>query len=154
MKLTDLVVRFAVSPAGAAFDCYVVRFTGHSLVTFVFARAYGVAYNAPLLLTTMGARSGLKRSAVLPKFEAGANLAVVGSKGGAPTDPHWVYNLRANDQVWIRVGRKLRPARARIAKGEERSKLWREITALAPVYLSYQENCAQTREIPVVILES
>jgi deazaflavin-dependent oxidoreductase (nitroreductase family) len=154
MKLTDLVVRIAVSPAGAAFDCHVVRFTGHSLVTHVFARAHGVDYNAPLLLSTIGARSGKRRSAVLPKFEVGSKLAVIGSKGGAPTDPHWVYNLRANAQVWIRVGRKLRPARARIAKGDERAELWREITALAPVYLSYQENCAQTREIPVVVLES
>ena len=52
MKFIDVVVRFAVTPAGAAFDRHVVRLTGHSLVSWVFARASGVDYNAPLLLTT------------------------------------------------------------------------------------------------------
>lgn len=56
MNLTQVIVRFAVTPAGAAFDRYVVRFTGHSLVSWAFARANGVEYNAPLLLTTIGAR--------------------------------------------------------------------------------------------------
>jgi deazaflavin-dependent oxidoreductase (nitroreductase family) len=154
MKITDLIVRFAVSSAGAAFDRHVVRYTGHSFVSFAFARAYGVDYNAPLLLTTIGARTAKKRSVVLPLFQAGKHLAVVGSKGGMRSDPHWVHNLRANPEVWIRVDRKLRPARARIAMGQERVELWREITALAPVYLSYQENCRKTREIPVVVLES
>jgi deazaflavin-dependent oxidoreductase (nitroreductase family) len=89
---------------------------------------------------------------VLPHFPAGPDLAVVGSRGGLPTDPHWVHNLRANPQVWIRVKRVSRPAQARIAKGDERAALWREITAQAPVYLDYQKNCEQTREIPVVVL--
>lgn len=152
MKFSEVIVRFAVTPGGAALDRFVVRFTGHSFVSWLFARADGSHYNAPLLLTTIGARTGLKRSVVLPHFPAGSDLAVVGSKGGLPTDPHWVYNLRANPQLWIRVNRALRPVEARIAKGNERAELWREITARAPVYLAYQKSCEQSREIPVIVL--
>ena len=99
MKTSDVIVRFAVSPVGAALDCYGVRYTGHSFVSWVFARAAGVQYNAPLLLTAIGAVSGKKRPVVLPGFAVGDALCVVGSRGGMPTDPFWVRNLRANPQA-------------------------------------------------------
>ena len=152
MDLSGWIVRFAVTPAGAVLDQYCVAFTGHSFVAWAFARANGVPYNRPLLLTTVGARSGKKRRAVLPWFAAGEDRAVVGSRGGMRSDPHWVHNLRAHPQVEIRVDRKTRPAMARIVEGEERAALWKEITARSPVYLEYQERCAKYREIPVVVV--
>ncbi len=152
MKASELVVRFALTPFGAALDRHAVRLSGHSPVSWLFARAYGGPYNRPLLLTTVGRRTGKKRNAVLPYFPAGAAIAIVGSRGGMPWDPKWVHNLRANPQAWVRIDRKRRRVRARIAQGEERQKLWAEISARAPIYLSYQGR-AKTREIPVVVLE-
>ncbi len=153
MKASEAVVRLAVSPLGAALDRHSVRFTGHSFVSWIFARSEGVAYNRPLLLTTIGAVTGKRRTVVLPHFAVGDALCVVGSRGGMPTDPYWVRNLRANPQAWIRKDRKLRPVRAHFAKGEERDALWGPITERSPVYLVYQRRAKKHREIPVVVLE-
>jgi deazaflavin-dependent oxidoreductase (nitroreductase family) len=152
MKASELVVRVALSPFGAELDRVVVRWTGHSPVSWTFARAYGSPYNKPLLLTTTGRRSGKRRRAVLPFFPAGDAVAIVGSRGGMPHDPQWVLNLRAHPEVEIRIDRRVRRVRARIAAGDERAKLWAEITGLAPIYITYQQR-ATTREIPVVVLE-
>ena len=152
MSASDWVVRFAVSRTGAALDVYGVRYTGHSLVSFLFARTYGSPYNRPLLLETTGAKTGKRRRAVLPYFPAGGVIAIVGSRGGAPSDPNWVHNLRSNPEANVRIGRKLRRVHARIAEGDERAKLWAEISNRAPVYRTYQER-AKTREIPVVVLD-
>ena len=149
----ERVTGFAVTPAGAALDRFCVRWLGHSLVSWLFARGSGQAYNVPLLLTATGRSSGLPRSVVLPYFPAGAAIAVVGSKGGLPEDPHWVKNLRAEPRCEIYLWRRRHRKRARIAAGEERAGLWREISARAPVYLDYQERARGHREIPVVILE-
>jgi deazaflavin-dependent oxidoreductase (nitroreductase family) len=94
----------------------------------------------------------MRRRAVLPYFPAGGAIAIVGSRGGAPSDPNWVHNLRANPDASVRIGRKLRRVHARIAEGDERVKLWAEISERAPVYRTYQER-AKTREIPVVVLD-
>lgn len=134
-------------------DVYAVRYTGHSLVSFLFARTYGSPYNRPLLLETTGARTGKRRRAVLPYFAVGDSIAVVGSRGGMPHDPKWVHNLRAEPEVAVWVDRERRPVRARIATGEERAALWAEICQRAPIYVTYQKR-ATTREIPVVILDS
>lgn len=153
MALVDRVVGFAVSPTGAAIDRHCVRWLGHSPVSWVFARASGQAYNVPLLLTTTGRKTGRPRSVVLPFFRSGDLTAVVGSRGGMPTDPHWVHNLRAEPDCEIRLARRDQSVRARIAAGEERARLWTDITARAPVYLDYQERARGHREIPVVILD-
>ena len=150
---SDRVVRFAVSPFGAELDRKIVRWTGHSLINFLFSRTYGSPYNKPLLLESTGARSGKPRCAVLPYFEAGDAIAIVGSRGGMPIDPNWVHNLRKHPEASVRIDRKLRRVRARIASGDERAALWSDICARAPIYVVYQKR-ATTREIPVVILES
>jgi len=88
---------------------------------------------------------------VLPWFRIDGKLMVVGSKGGMPTDPAWVTNLRASPEVAVYIARKRHGARARIATGEERAALWAGLTARVPTYAHYQS--LTTREIPVVILE-
>ena len=152
MKASEVLVRLVVSPAGAALDRFGVRFTGHSAVSWIFARAEGVEYNAPLLLTTIGRVTGKKRTVVLPHFPAGDALCVIGSRGGAPSDPYWARNLRANSQAWIRVNRKLRCVQAHFAEGTEREVLWASVTQLAPIYLEYKQRAREHREIPVIVL--
>ena len=150
----ELVVRMAVSPAGNVIDRWCVRYLDQSPVSWLFARAAGVEYNRPLLLTAIGRKSGQRRSVVLPHFAAGdGKLAVVGSRGGAPTDPHWARNLRANGDASIHMQRREIAVKVHVAQGAERESLWKSITERAPIYLEYQERAREQREIPVFVIE-
>ena len=126
------LTKLLMSDAGLAFDRLLVRVTGESLLNRVFARQAGFAPQPALLLETRGRKSGARRRAVLPWFRIGDKLMVVGSKGGMPTDPAWVANLRADPAAVVYIGRKRHTARARIAGGEERAALWAELTARVP----------------------
>jgi deazaflavin-dependent oxidoreductase (nitroreductase family) len=96
-------------------------------------------------------RTGLRRSVVLPYLEDGDRYLVVGSHGGRPTDPIWVHNLRAHPQVWVRPrDRRWRFARAHVAQGEERERLWSAITSEGAY--RYYERAAHPRLIPVVVV--
>ena len=153
MKFSDLAVKLAVTPFGASLDRYVVRVLGHSPVSWVFAKSEHVAYNAPILLTTRGRKTGRPRTVVLPHFRAReGRIAVVGSRGGAPTDPHWARNLRAHPEATIWLARRGIEVDVELAEGAAREPLWESITKRSPVYLVYQERAAGRREIPVFVL--
>ncbi len=155
MKLSQLAVRFAVTPFGAALDRLCVRWIGHSPVSMIFSRSEGVDYNPPLLLTTKGRRSGQERTVVLPYFAAGkGRVAIVGSRGGMPTDPHWALNLRADPNATLFLRRRSVAVEAKIATGAERELLWGSITTRSPVYLTYQKRAAGHRELPVFVLSA
>jgi len=104
-----------------------------------------------LLLTTRGRRSGKRRTTPLPWFADGEKRVCVGSNGARPGHAAWYHNILADPEVELQVrGRRMR-ARARIAEGEERERLWKAITAEQPRYADYQ---AQTeRRIPVVVFD-
>jgi deazaflavin-dependent oxidoreductase (nitroreductase family) len=105
-----------------------------------------------LLLHHRGARSGKERVNPLAYrgLEGGA-MAVFASKGGAPRNPDWYHNVRANPEVKVEVGGRTIRARARVAEGEERERIWRAQTSELPIFGAYQERSGRT--IPVVILE-
>ena len=77
--------------------------------------------------------------------------AVFGSKGGAPTNPDWYYNLIANPDATVEIGPKTIPVRARIADGEERERIWTKQKLEMPGFADYELKTA--RQIPVVVLE-
>ena len=104
-----------------------------------------------LLLTTVGRRSGEKRTSPLIYGTVGDNYIIIGSKGGANTHPNWYYNLLAKPEVELQVGKELFMARARVAKGKERQQLWEQMLKLYPPYRDYQQKTS--REIPVIVLE-
>jgi len=154
VKGSQLAVKLALTPTGSAIDRFCVRHLGHSPVSWVFARSEGVAYNRPLLLLTVGRRTGKERAVVLPHFRAGTGrVAIVGSRGGMPTDPHWARNLRAHPMARVIADRREHAVRVHLAQGDERAKLWGEIVARAPVYGVYQERAKAHRQIPVFVLE-
>jgi len=153
MKPTEWVVRLAVSRPGFVLDQWTVRHLGHSPVSWLFGRADGTPYNAALLLTAIGAKTGRERSVVLPYFPAGDDICVVGSRGGAPTDPYWARNLRANPRAQVRIRRRVHEVVTHVAHGDERAALWGPITARAPVYLEYQQRAEGHREIPVFVIQ-
>ncbi len=149
-RATARVVRFALTPFGAALDRSCVRHLGHSPISWLFARAEGTAYNRPLLLETRGRRTGRLRAVVLPFFPAGpGRICIVGSRGGMPTDPHWARNLRADPQAFILLDRRRFEVEARLVEAGERAQLWELLTRRAPVYQSYAERARGHREIPV-----
>ena len=105
-----------------------------------------------LLLHHRGARSGAERINPLAyqPLDDGS-WAIFGSRGGAPRDPDWVYNLKANPDVEIEVGTERYPVRARIAEGDERARIWERQKERWPAFADYETKT--TREIPVVVLE-
>ena len=105
-----------------------------------------------LLLVTKGRKSGQKFLFPLFYGRAGKGYFVVASKGGAPEHPGWYRNLLANPDVEVQVGTAKMKARARVASGEERAKLWKEGVVFWPPYADYQAK-AGAREIPVVVLD-
>lgn len=105
-----------------------------------------------LLLTTTGRKSGKPRPLPLIYGEAGNSYVVIASKGGMPDHPTWFRNLEANPRCDLMVGAKKVSARARVAEGEERERLWKQLVAIYPPYAEYQTR-ATPRVIPVVVLE-
>ena len=57
-----------------------------------------------LLLHTVGARSGQPRVNPMMYQDIGDGVAVFASKAGAPTNPDWYHNLRANPRVSAEIG--------------------------------------------------
>jgi F420H(2)-dependent quinone reductase len=105
-----------------------------------------------LLLRTVGRRSGQSRTAALLYVRDGDAYVVVASKGGAPQHPGWFHNLIGKSDVEIQVGRERIPVRARVAEGEERSRLWARADEVNQgQYATYQSRTK--RVIPVVVLE-
>jgi deazaflavin-dependent oxidoreductase (nitroreductase family) len=105
-----------------------------------------------LLLHHRGAKSGVERVNPLAYFPLeDGGWAVFGSKGGAPTNPDWYHNLKANPRARIEVGAGTREVVARVAEGDERERIWTHQKELNPGFAQYEQ--VTEREIPVVILE-
>ena len=91
---------FGGSESGRLFDVFCVRWFSFSPIIWVFTKDDKSGYNNPCILTTVGRKSGLPRSTVLPVFPTGdGKLLVVGSRGGTSRDPHWAHNLRARPEA-------------------------------------------------------
>ncbi|TML00454.1 MAG: nitroreductase family deazaflavin-dependent oxidoreductase [Actinobacteria bacterium] len=104
-----------------------------------------------LLLHHTGAKSGKVRVNPLAYQANGNRLVVFASKGGAPTNPDWFHNLKANPRATVEVGTETRDVRARVAEGEEREKIWSRQKEIMPGFAGYETKT--TRQIPVIILE-
>src|SRR4029078_113022 len=92
-----------------------------------------------IIVTNTGNKTGATRKTPLMRVRDGSNYVLVGSRGGAPTNPVWVYNLRANPDVQIRDEAELRSMRVREVKDSgERSRLWGLAVAAFPPYAEYQ----------------
>lgn len=105
-----------------------------------------------LLLTTRGRKTGEPRPAPLIYGEFGGNYVVIASKGGMPEHPLWYLNLRAQPECELMVGARQLKARARVAEGGERARLWKQMALIYPPYDEYQQRAGE-RVIPVVVLE-
>lgn len=104
-----------------------------------------------VLFTTTGAKSGRQRYVPLMRVAENGAYAMVASKGGAPENPSWYYNVTAHPQVRVQDGETVREMTAREVHGDERAHWWELAVAAFPPYADYQANT--DREIPVFVLE-
>ncbi len=105
-----------------------------------------------IILWTVGARSGKVRKTPLVRVaDDEGRYAVIGSQGGAPTNPQWVHNVRANPIARLQDGGVVRDYSAHEATGDEKATWWKRATDVWPAYDSYQ--AATDRQIPLFVLE-
>ena len=104
-----------------------------------------------IVLTSVGAKTGLLRKTALMRVEQDGCYAVVASMGGAPKNPVWYYNLVRNPHVELQDGAAKRDYTARELQGEEKAMWWERAVEAWPDYANYK---AKTdRQIPVFVLE-
>jgi F420H(2)-dependent quinone reductase len=115
-------------------------------------RVMGHVGRAPvLLLTTVGRRSGQRRTAPVVYMRDGENLVVIGSNAGNRNEPGWSFNLKADGDAEVEVGAERREVRARVAEGEERERLWQ---AMNEQYAGFDDYSVRTsRDIALFVLE-
>jgi F420H(2)-dependent quinone reductase len=105
-----------------------------------------------VIVTNQGNNTGAIRKTPLMRVKEGDNYILIGSQGGAPKDPAWVHNLRADPHIELRDETIVRPMRVREVKdAAERARLWTLAVAAYPPYADYQARTK--RQIPVFIAE-
>jgi deazaflavin-dependent oxidoreductase (nitroreductase family) len=114
-------------------------------------RVGGPFEGAPMILIHhIGAKSGTERVTPLVYFPEGDEMVIVASKGGAPTNPDWYHNLKANPTIEVEVGTETFPVVASEPQGEERDEIWSRVVAANPGFGEYQAKVERT--IPVLVL--
>ena len=104
-----------------------------------------------VIVTNRGAVTGSVRKTPLMRVEHDGVYLAVGSKGGAPENPVWVYNLRKHPDVVVQDGPRTVELTARELTGDERATWWERAVAAFPPYADYQKKT--DRVIPVFVLE-
>ena len=105
-----------------------------------------------IVVTNRGNKTGAVRKTPLMRVKDGSNYVLVGSRGGAPKNPVWVYNLRADQNVEIQDETVTHEMRVReVHDDPERARLWDISVEAFPPYAEYQERT--TRKIPVFLAE-
>jgi deazaflavin-dependent oxidoreductase (nitroreductase family) len=102
------------------------------------------------LLETRGARSGRVRRNVVIYFHDADRVTLMPAKAGAPKNPGWYHNARANPDVTFGG----EPFRAEVVDDElERTRLWELADSVFPPYADFREHAARAgRSIPIIQL--
>jgi deazaflavin-dependent oxidoreductase (nitroreductase family) len=103
-----------------------------------------------LVMHVLGAKSGEPRRALLTYSRDGDDYVLAGTAGGSRKDPSWLANVRVHPDVTFDIGRRSFEARASIAHGEERERLWHQHVDQLPWFAEYPAQVG--REIPMIRL--
>jgi F420H(2)-dependent quinone reductase len=103
-----------------------------------------------ILLTTKGAKTGKIRKTPLMRVEHDGDYAIVASLGGAPKNPVWYYNVKANPRVELQDGTTRGDYEAREVVGDEKAQWWQRAVETWPSYDDYQKKT--DRQIPLFVL--
>ena len=128
-------------------DRYVVRRSNgrHSLTT--------ILTGLPIVtLTTIGAKSGQKRTVPLVGLVDDQKVILIASNWGQTRHPGWHHNLRANPEVTIMFDGHTNACIAREATADERTYYWSEAVGLYAGYAAYKRRTGG-RRIPMWVLE-
>jgi deazaflavin-dependent oxidoreductase (nitroreductase family) len=105
-----------------------------------------------VIVTHKGHKTGAIRKTPLMRVKDGNSYVLVGSQGGAPKDPVWVHNLRADPHIELRDETIVRPMRVcEIKDATERARLWKLAVAVYPPYADYQAKTE--RQIPLFVAQ-
>jgi deazaflavin-dependent oxidoreductase (nitroreductase family) len=105
-----------------------------------------------LLLHHTGAKSDRDYVNPLAYLPDNGRYVIFASKGGSPSNPDWYHNLVAHPNIRIELGDgSIFDARATVAQGAERDRLYAAQVARVPVFADYESKTQ--RLIPVVVLE-
>jgi len=103
-----------------------------------------------LLLHTIGAKSRQERINPVAYVRDGKRFVVIASKGGAPTNPDWYYNIVASPDLTVEVGTETLRVHATVAEEPERTRLYNKMVEMMPGFEDYRRKT--TRKIPVIML--
>jgi deazaflavin-dependent oxidoreductase (nitroreductase family) len=104
-----------------------------------------------IVLTSIGAKTGEPRTAIVTYHKDGDRWAIAASKGGDPKHPQWFHNLEVHPDVTIEVDNETVPVRAILTEGSERDRLWNDHVAALPEFGDYPSKT--DRVIPMILLE-
>jgi deazaflavin-dependent oxidoreductase (nitroreductase family) len=104
-----------------------------------------------VLVTVTGAKSGKTYTTPLVYSKDGNRFVIIASMAGAPNNPDWYHNIKANPAVTLEIGTERFQAKATVTSGEERERLFNAQAAIMPVFNDYRKKT--TRQIPVIALE-
>jgi deazaflavin-dependent oxidoreductase (nitroreductase family) len=103
-----------------------------------------------MLLTTIGRKSGKRRTVPVLYLRDGEEVVVVASGVGGARQPVWYLNLEANPEVEIEIGESRMRMTGRRATEEECADLWPKLIGMYRGFEGYRSRTE--REIPLVIL--
>jgi deazaflavin-dependent oxidoreductase (nitroreductase family) len=119
-------------------------------------RVGGNFAGAPLVLVHhRGRRSGREYVTpvmYLPQDSEPGNIYIFATKGGAPTDPDWYYNLTAAGDGSVERGTEAYKVTIRDVTGPERDRIYAEQARRYPGFAEYARQTAGVRTIPVLEL--
>ena len=105
-----------------------------------------------IIVTHKGNKTGAIRKTPLMQVKDDKSYVLIGSQGGAPKDPVWVHNLRANSEVEIRDHELVFNMRVReVTDDAERARVWALGVACYPPYDDYKAKTS--RKIPIFIAD-
>lgn len=115
-------------------------------------RIGGTFRGAPVvLLSTIGRKTGKRRTTPLLYIIDDKSYAVVASNGGRDSYPSWWTNLRKSPDAEIQIKKEKKKVRAEQASDDEKARLWPLLTKMYPTYDDYQKKTS--RKISVVVLK-
>ena len=146
--------RFASSGPGAKLFARIAHHIDRPVYGLTGGRRTFTALIAGLpvvMLTTIGARSGERRSVPVVGIPTDDGLAVIASNFGQRRQPGWYYNLRAHPEGEFEVEGVSRPFRAFEADGAVRSRIWEQGVKIYPGWTEYERRAAH-RRIAIFVL--
>jgi deazaflavin-dependent oxidoreductase (nitroreductase family) len=106
-----------------------------------------------VVLSSTGARSGIRREIPLAYFTDGDDVILIASNYGGARHPAWYHNLLANPQCELHIGKRGGDFVAHETTGADRDRLYTlAVERLDRVFALHEKRSGDSRTIPVMRL--